>query len=87
MAYAITNPPHVLVPSLGGKGPQVWGYESADPRATVNGADYFSNGDELGMRVGDLVIVYDTVTPLTSVHFVAAVTAGGAADVNDIPLV
>lgn len=87
MAYATTNPPHVLVPSLGGKGPAVWGYESADARATVNGADYFTDGDALGMKVGDVVLVYDTGTPLTSVHFVAAVTAGGAADVNDIPLV
>lgn len=87
MAYATTNPPQVAVPSVGGQGPAIWTYTSADARATVNGADYFTNGDDLGMKVGDLVIVYDSATPLTSVHFVSAVTAGGAADVNDIPLV
>lgn len=87
MAYATTNPPQVAVPSMGGQGPAIWTYYSADTRATVNGADYFTNGDDLGMKVGDLVVVADTTTPLTSLHFVATVTAGGAADVNDIPLV
>lgn len=87
MAYDLTNPAQVAVPSVGGQGPAIWTYTSADARATVNGADYFANGDDLGMKVGDLVVVYDTVTPLTSVHFVSAVTAGGAATVSDIPLV
>ena len=86
MAYATTNPPQVAVPSMGEQGPSIWTYTSADPRATVNLANYFSDGVDLGMKVGDLVIVYDSVTPLTSLHFVAAVTAT-AADVNDIPLV
>lgn len=86
MAYATTNPPQVAVPAMGEKGPAIWTYKSADVRATVNGANYFSNGIDLGMKVGDLVIVADTATPLTSLHFVAAVTAT-AADVNDIPLV
>jgi hypothetical protein len=78
MAYATTNPPQVIVPAVGGKGPQVWSYESADADATVNGASYFSNGIDLGMAVGDVVLVYDTGTPLVSVCFVTSVTATAA---------
>ena len=87
MAYATTNPPQVAVPSMGGQGPTIWTYTSADNRAAANTGDYFTDGVDLGMKVGDLVIVYDNVTPLTSVHFVDSVTAGGAASVLDIPLV
>ena len=38
----------------------------------MNAADYFSNGVDLGMAVGDLVYVFDTATPLGSVHFVVS---------------
>lgn len=79
MAYATSNPPKLLVPRLGGEGPALWVYYDGDDDATVNGADYFSDGDALGMKLGDFLLHFDTATPKGSVHYVSAVTAGGAA--------
>lgn len=78
MAYATSNPPQVMIPSIGDR-PALWSYESADDDATVNGAGYISNADDLGMKVGDMVYVFDTATPKGSMHYVNAVSAAGAA--------
>lgn len=78
MAYSTSNPPARF--SQGGiDAGSVWFYKSADDDATTNGAGYYTNGDHLGMKVNDLVIVADTATPKTSLCYVSAVTAGGAA--------
>lgn len=81
MAYATTNPPQQLIPGIG-NGISLWGYSSADVNATVVGAGYFTNGDALGMKVGDVVLIGDTATPLGTIAVVSAVTAGGAATVT-----
>ena len=78
MAYATTNPPQIVAPALGTKGPNIWTYESADLDSAVNAANYFSDGVALGMKVGDMVYVYDTTTPKGSQHFVTSVTATAA---------
>lgn len=51
-----------------------WFYESPDVAAVVAGAGYFTNGNDLGMALGDLVEVHDTTTPLVTMHRVIAVT-------------
>lgn len=76
MTYATTNPPQVLVPSIGAR-PAIWSYESADDDATVNGTDYITDALELGMKAGDLVYVYDTATPKGSIHYVSAIDSDG----------
>jgi hypothetical protein len=86
MAYSTSNPPRLMVARMGNTGPQIWSYYDDDARATVNGADYFTDGDALGMAVGDLLIHWDTTNSLMTLHQVTTVTAGGAADVNDIVL-
>lgn len=78
MTYAATNPPALVSQRVGGGG-AVWSYSSTDDVATVTGSDYFSNGDALGMQVGDLVNIFDTDGGDGGVAFVTAVTAGGAA--------
>lgn len=78
MAYAITNPPRLMVPSMNSNGPNIWTYQSADVDDTVNGASYFSNGVSLGMKVGDMVWVLDQTTPKGSLVYVASVTATAA---------
>lgn len=80
MAYETTNPPICMIPRIG-SGPAIWVYKDGDAPGTVVGASYFSNGDALGMKVGDVLIDIDTGTPGVSVHYVSAVTAGGAATV------
>lgn len=77
MAYSTSNPPTLQKQAIAG--PKTWAYSSADSVATVTGAGYFSNGDALGMAVGDFVHIFDTATGDGGVAFVTAVTAGGAA--------
>lgn len=81
MAYATTNPPRLLVPRMG-SGTALWAYASTDVHTDVDAADYFSNGDALGMEVNDVVIVVKTSATIgATLHVVTAVTAGGAATV------
>lgn len=77
MAYSTANPPSLIAESIGGGG-ALWLYKSADDDATVNGAGYVSNAGDLGMSVGDLVLVIDTTTPKGSFHFVSAIASGAA---------
>lgn len=90
MAYSTTNPPcrttsgpiaGINANEPGGTNtiPAIWVYASADPIATVQGAAYFSNGLSLGMRVGDIVFVYDNNLSRMYMEFVTAVTATAGA--------
>lgn len=78
MSYSTSLPPAQIVPAMG-TAPALWIYSSADDDSTVNGANYFTNGDALGMNLGDFVLVWDSATPKGSLCYVSAVTAGGAA--------
>ena len=81
MAYATTNPPVKIAGGIGA-GPSLWIYNSTDVHTDVDAADYFTNGDAVGMAVGDMVLVGKTTTTIgATVHYVSAVTAGGAATV------
>lgn len=82
MAYATSNPPALAVPSIGDR-PAIWVYSDADAVSTVVGADYFSDGDALGMKVGDVVLIWDSNTGDGGIAFVTAVTSGGAASASE----
>lgn len=82
MAYSTSNPPALLIGRFAGTGPSLWAYRSADVAADVDAANYFSDGDVLGMKVGDFVLVHDTTTPLAHIFVVITVTAGSGATVN-----
>lgn len=77
MGYATTIPPKCLIAGVGA-GPGLWVYTSADARATVEGAGYFTNATDLGLKLGDVVIVVYTTGYVTTVHAVSAVSAGAA---------
>lgn len=83
MSYSTSNPPALMgMGPLTGAG-KWWSYRSTDVATDVDAADYFSDGDALGMEVGDIVVVCDTDTSTTvTLHRVTAVTAGGAATVS-----
>ncbi len=85
MAYATSNPPKVVASAMvrddAAESGQIWIYADADAVGTVDTADYFSNGDALGMKVGDIMWVWDSNTPLLTPCYVSAVTSGGAATV------
>lgn len=80
MAYVTTNPPQAF--TRGTTGPEGWIYSSADAHTAVDATDYFSNGDDLGLKTDDFMIVIDTNVPTCTIHHVAAVTAGGAATIT-----
>lgn len=84
MAYATSNPPEKLLSNLDGTF-NIWVYRSTDPAATVDSANYFTNGVSLGMKAGDMVFVVDTdASPvLTTLHQVNAASADGSVDIND----
>jgi hypothetical protein len=82
MSYATTNPP-IRVSGGIGSHQELWLYKSEDVHTDVDAADYFSNGDALGMKVNDVVIVTKTTATVgATLHVVSAVTAGGAATVT-----
>lgn len=75
--YSTSNPPVKIADYLDGTG-SVWLYKSVDADGTVNGAGYFTNAGDLGMQVGDIVLVIDTTTPMASFCFVASISSGAA---------
>lgn len=77
MSYSTTIPPKCVLPGVGG-GPALWVYTSADARTTVEGAGYFTNATDLGLKLGDIVIVVYTTGYATTIHAVSAVSAGAA---------
>lgn len=81
MTYATSNPPALIGQAIAGR--RKWEYVSADPIATVNTNGYFTNGEELGMKVNDLLDVVDTNTPTTHLCIVNAVNANGSVDITD----
>lgn len=82
MSYATSNPPVCMVPRVGTSGIALWGYTSTDVHTDVDADGYFSNGYDLGMKVGDVVFVNKSSATIgTTVHYVTTVTANGAATI------
>lgn len=88
MAYSTSNPPILLTQSVGGLAGKTWLYRSTDAAATVDAANYITNGGSLGMAIGDLVYVIDTDAspPILTIHQVSA-TGDGTTDLNDLTTV
>ena len=83
MAVAGTTGLSLLVPRLDGTGAAVWNYTSVDAHATVDATDYFTDGAENGLQVGDVMFVTKSgATETTTIHGVITVTAGGAASIS-----
>ncbi len=84
MAYATSNPPVLQVQSIAQTNLRIWAYSSTDVATDVDASGYFTNGDALGLKIGDIMFVVDTDTgPNTvTIHRVITVTAGGAATVS-----
>lgn len=81
MSYATTNPPKLIGGGVGGT-QRLWLYSSEDVHTDVDASGYFTNGDALGMKVNDVMIVSKTTATVgATVHTVSVVTAGGAATI------
>lgn len=83
MAYATSLPPTLtLAGPLTGAG-QIWTYRSTDLGSVVDGANYFTNGKDLGMRAGDVVLVQGTTAFLMTSHSIISISSTGGADLSD----
>ncbi len=87
MAYSTSNPPVCISGPLtsGTNQPKLWYYASTDAATAVDADGYITNASDLGMTVGDIVLVIDTdASPVViTAHRVTSVTAGGAGDLSD----
>jgi len=61
-------------------------YRSADPRATVIGAGYITNGNDKGIRVNDIVIIVDD-DAVATLHLVSVVDAAGLVTMTARPAI
>ncbi len=86
MSYSSSNPPNLVLSGFNASSLSIWSYESADPSTDVDADGYITNGDALGMKVSDLVLVTETdqTPPIITTHSVVSVTAGGAVDLSDL---
>ena len=85
MAYSTSSPPELVSSGIAGTG-QIWNYETTDAAAVVDTDGYFTNGQLLGMKVGDLVIVRDTdASPTTTtIHTVLSLSSSDdSVDLSD----
>ena len=84
--YDTSNPPHKVWSTLAGA--SGWYYTDADDdAATVAGAGYFTDGHDLGMRLGDVVYIVETENAAPFLLVLASVTvstSGGASTVVTI---
>jgi len=78
MAYATSNPPHVLISNQDFR---IWIYKSVDAMTAVRASGYFTDGYDRGMRDDDVIIVIDTDAPTVSIAHVAV--SGTTVDVSD----
>ena len=88
MAYSTSAPPVLAFQPIAGNvsGPRIWVYTTTDAEATVRAANYISNGGNLGMKVGDIVLVFissGTITLSTYRVVTVSATAPGAVDLSD----
>ena len=81
MAYNIDGLSPAGAQSKAGDAPQMWTYKSADAKATVAASGYFNSVPSV-LKVGDLVMIYDTATPAASLHIVLTNSAAGVVDVS-----
>ena len=76
MAYVTTNPPIRVTGGIAG--PSLWMYQHAtDDRTAVIAQNYFTNGLDLGMKIGDFVLHFETDALLGSLSCVNTVGSTG----------
>lgn len=79
MAYDTSNPPVLVSDRNDGSSARLWIYTSTDDPDTVAGAGYISNAVNVGMRVGDAVIIRESDNAYAPVMASVASISSGAA--------
>lgn len=78
MSYETSNPPALIAQRVGAARGSVWIYVDGDDQGTISTSGYISNGNELGMKSGDVVLHVDTANNVTNTMTVADHTKGTA---------
>lgn len=78
MAYETTNAPSLIAQRVGAALGNLWMYVDGDDQGTVGASGYISNGEELGMKNGDVVMHIDTANGVTNTMVVEDHTKGTA---------
>lgn len=84
--YSTSNPPFLVTQGITYNAtPRLWVYTTTDATGTIDTSGYITNGGQLGMRVGDLVMVFISSGTITvSTYRVVSVNATtGAVDLSD----
>ncbi len=74
MAYDVANPPIRVAGGVAGT--SIWMYSDADVDSDVIAQDYFTDGLDLGIKVGDFLILFDTAGKGATAHFTAVASTG-----------
>lgn len=86
MVYSTALPPRCIAAGRVNAGPSIWIYSEASLAASAfDVSGYITNGGDLGMRVGDLVLHLNVATGIWSGHTVMTVssTKPGAVDLSN----
>lgn len=87
MSYSTSSPPMLVTPApFGGtQAGRIWVYHSTDSPEAIDNDGYITNGEALGMRVGDIVHAADTNAspPVYTMHYVAEINTDGSVNLTN----
>lgn len=82
MSYSTSLPPMLVAgPLTSVAGPNTWVYKEAATFDTIRAANYISNAQALGMKIGDMLLHWDVTSassPVLTLGRVTNVTSSGA---------
>lgn len=81
MAY-VPGSPARIAGGITNSVPGVWVFKNTDTDATVYAANYISDGQTLGMKIGDIVIYVLTTTPIGYIHMVVSLGTGKSVNLS-----
>lgn len=84
MAYSTSAPPVLITQAIAGL--RIWYHTSADATAAADASGFITNGQDLGMKVGDIVYHKDSTTDataLTSHKVISLSTSDRSVDLSD----
>ncbi len=82
MAYNTAYPPRLLASADDGATPALWAFATTDALSVVLGAGYISNAQNVGLRVGDAVVISETDNGYATALLTVSSMAAGAATLS-----
>lgn len=85
MAYATSNPPVLVTQAVGKNGGSFWLYDDADAATAVRASGYITNGQDLGIKIGDIIDQIDSAGGTVAHRYmvVSLHASNGSVDLSD----